>query len=108
MDLHESARDRSRGAAGHNVTFDMTRSLDPFRFVLIAVSGWMNHQQLELIHYLREENRVLREQLGGKRLRFNDDQRRRLAAKAKGLGGSFSRRWPRLSHPRLCWPGIAG
>ena len=86
MDLHESARDRSRGAAGHNVTFDMTTSLDPFRFVLIALSGWMNQQQLELIHYLREENRVLREQLGGKRLRFNDDQRRRLAAKAKGLG----------------------
>jgi len=86
MDLHESARDRSRGAAGHNVTFHMTTSLDPFRFVLIALSGWMNQQQLELINYLREENRVLREQLGGKRLRFNDDQRRRLTAKAKGLG----------------------
>ena len=86
MDLHESARDRDRGAAGHNVTFHMTRSLDPFRFVLIAVSGWMNQQQLQLIHYLREENRVLREQLGGKRLRFDDDQRRRLAARAKGLG----------------------
>src|SRR6516162_991289 len=64
----------------------MTRSLDPFRFVLIAVSGWMSQQQLELINYLREESRVLREQLGGKRLRFNDDQRRRLAGKAKGLG----------------------
>src|SRR5438034_10394443 len=36
--------------------------------------------------YLREENRVHREQLGGRRLRLNDDQRRRLAAKAKGLG----------------------
>ena len=44
----------------------MTRSLDSFRFVLIAVSGWMNQQQLELINYLREENRVLREQLGRK------------------------------------------
>jgi hypothetical protein len=54
--------------------------------VLIAVSGWMNQQQWQLIHYLREENRVLREQLGGRRLRFDDDQRRRLAAKAKGLG----------------------
>jgi len=64
----------------------MTKSLDPFRFLLIAVSGWMNQQQLRLIDYLREENRVLREQLGQKRLRFNDDQRRRLAAKAKGLG----------------------
>ena len=38
------------------------------------------------IECLREENRVLREQLGKRRLRLNDDQRRRLAAKAKGLG----------------------
>jgi hypothetical protein len=41
---------------------------------------------LQVIDYLREENRVLREQLGRRRLRLNDDQRRRLAAKAKGLG----------------------
>ena len=68
----------------------MTKSLDPFRFLLIALSGWMNQQQLQLIDYLGEENRVLREQLGEKRLRFNDDQRRRLAAKAKGSGRSFS------------------
>ena len=46
----------------------------------------MNQSQLQMIDYLREENRVLREQLGGRRLRLNDDQRRRLAAKAKGLG----------------------
>ena len=64
----------------------MPRVLDPFRFVLIAVAGWMNQRQLQIIDYLREENRVLREQLGGRRMRFNDDQRRRLAAKAKGLG----------------------
>jgi hypothetical protein len=50
MNLHESARDRGRGAVGHNVTFQMTRSLDPFRFVLIAVSGWMNQQQLPSGH----------------------------------------------------------
>jgi len=60
--------------------------MDPFRFVLIAVAGWMNQHQLQVIDYLREENRVLREQLGGRRVRLNDDQRRRLAAKAKGLG----------------------
>jgi hypothetical protein len=28
--------------------------LDPFRFLLIAVSGWMNHRQLQIIEYLRE------------------------------------------------------
>jgi hypothetical protein len=64
----------------------MPRALDPFRFVLIAVGGWMNQHQLQMIDYLREENRVLREQLGGRRVRFNDDQRRRLAIMAKGLG----------------------
>ncbi len=64
----------------------MPRVLAPFRFVLIDVAGWMNQRQLQVIDYLREENRVLREQLGDKRLRFSDDQRRRLAAKAKGLG----------------------
>src|ERR1700686_1847173 len=64
----------------------MPRVLDPFRFVLIAVARWMNQRQLQMIDYLREENRVLREQPGGRRMRLNDDQRRRLAAKAKGLG----------------------
>ena len=42
-----------------------------------------------VIDYLREENRVLREQLGVRRMRFNDGQRRRLADKAKGLGRRF-------------------
>lgn len=64
----------------------MAKVLDPFRFVLLSVAGWMNQRQLQVIEYLREENRVLREQLGERRLRFTDEQRRRLSAKAKGLG----------------------
>ena len=83
----------------------MTKSLDPFRFLLIALSGWMNQQQLQLIDYLGEENRVLREQLGEKRLRFNDDQRRRLAAKAKGLGRKLLREVATIVRPEtlLAW-----
>ena len=46
----------------------------------------MNQKQQHAIDYLREENRVLREQLGNRRLRFTNDQRRRLAAKAKLVG----------------------
>ncbi len=46
----------------------------------------MNQQQQDVLAYLAEENRVLREQFGGKRIRFTDDQRRRLAAKGKALG----------------------
>ena len=37
--------------------------LDPFRFLLISIAGWINQQQQQAIDYLHEENRVLREQL---------------------------------------------
>ena len=64
----------------------MTLAFDPFRLLLISLAGWLNHRQQEALDDLQEENRVLREQLGGKRLHFNDDQRRQLAVKAKKLG----------------------
>ena len=57
-----------------------------FQFLIVAVAGWINQQQRDVIDYLQEENRVLREQLGPGRLRFTDSQRQRLAAKAKSLG----------------------
>ena len=56
------------------------------RSVIGSIAGCVNQHQLQIIDYLREENRVLREQPGGHRVRFSDDQRRRLAAKAKRLG----------------------
>jgi hypothetical protein len=38
--------------------------MDPVRFVLICLAGWINlSQQDDAIEYLREEVRVLREQL---------------------------------------------
>ncbi len=58
----------------------------PLRFLVLMMAGWMNRRQQDVIAYIQEEHRVLREQLGGKRLRFTDDQRRRLAAKAKSIG----------------------
>lgn len=64
----------------------MEKALNPLQFVVIVLAGWMNQRQQNVIEYLREENRVLREQLGDCRLRFNDDQRCRLAIRAKGLG----------------------
>jgi hypothetical protein len=57
--------------------------------MLISVAGWMNQQQQDAIDYLREENRVLRELIDDRRLRLNDDQRCRLAVKAKGIGRRF-------------------
>ena len=50
------------------------------------MATWIHREQAAAIEYLREENRILREQLGGKRVRFTNDQRRRLAVKAKRLG----------------------
>ena len=58
----------------------------PLRLLLVALAGWINQQQRDVIDYLQEENRVLREQLGPRRLRFTNDQRIRLAAKAHRLG----------------------
>src|SRR5215210_2086774 len=62
--------------------------LDTIRWqvLLVALAGWVNRHQLEVITYLREENRVLKEQIGGRRLRFTDPQRRRLATTGHGLG----------------------
>src|SRR6266704_2178993 len=64
----------------------MRKALDPFSFLVTCVAGWMNQHQHHVIDYLIEENRVLREQIGNRRLRFSNEQRRRLAAKAKKLG----------------------
>ena len=64
----------------------MISVLHPWQIVVVALAGWINRQQLDVIEYLKEENRVLREHLKGKRIRFTDEQRRRLAAKAKTLG----------------------
>ncbi len=58
----------------------------PLRLLLLTFAGWVNRQQAQAIDYLIEENRVLKEQLGQKRLRLTDGQRRRLAAKGKTLG----------------------
>ena len=64
----------------------MRVGLDPFSFVVTSIAGWMNQRQHQVIEYLVEENRVLREQIGNRRMRFTDDQRCRLAVKAKKLG----------------------
>jgi len=64
----------------------MSSAIQSFHLLVIAVAGWLNRQQQVVIDYLIEENRVLKEQVEGQRLRFTDEQRMRLAVKAKGLG----------------------
>ena len=83
----------------------MRSVLDPFQFVVIAIAGWMNQHQQQVVEYLLEENRVLREQSGSRRMRFNDAQRRRLAAKAKRLGRKLLARVATIVTPEtlLAW-----
>ena len=44
----------------------MRARLDPFSFLVISIAGWMNQRQQQIIEYLVEENRVLREQIGSR------------------------------------------
>ncbi len=62
-------------------------------------AGFLQQKQQTLVEYLIEENRVLREKLGPKRLRFTMAERRRLAVKAKALGRKMLRKYATLAHP---------
>ena len=57
--------------------------MNALQFVLVSLAGWMNRDQQCAIEYLRAENRVLREMIPKKRLRFTQKQRLRLAKSAK-------------------------
>ena len=45
---------------------------DALRFLILTAAGWVNRHQEDMIDYLREENRVLREQRGPRPLRLTD------------------------------------
>jgi hypothetical protein len=56
------------------------------QLLVLTFAGWATRHQDDLIDYLREENRVLREHLGPRALRLTDAQRRRLAVRGQKLG----------------------
>src|ERR1019366_8636750 len=55
-------------------------------FLLMVVSGWVHRRQLIVIECLQAENRLLKDRLRGKRIRFTDAERALLARKAKAVG----------------------
>jgi hypothetical protein len=81
--------------------FEDADSPRPIEVFVISVAGWVNQQQQVAIDYLREENRVLKEHLGCRRLRLNDDLRRNMAARAKRLAAGS----PALRLPKRYWYG---
>jgi hypothetical protein len=55
-------------------------------FLIAIQAACLSREQQAISQYLKEENSVLREQLGDKRLRFTDAQQRRLARRGKLVG----------------------
>ena len=64
----------------------MSFILYPWQLLPVILAGWINQQQQQIIEFQRTEIDVLKEKLGKRRILLNDDQRRRLAVKAKVLG----------------------
>jgi putative transposase len=62
--------------------------IDPvaLQMVLSVLTGWLDRRERDAIAYLIEENRLLRRQLGSRRLLLTDDDRRQLAARAYRVG----------------------
>lgn len=58
----------------------------PWQFLIACLAAWIHREQQQRLEYAQLELTVAKEMLGTKRLRFTDDQRRRLAAKAKQVG----------------------
>lgn len=65
-----------------------TRRVIPLHVFVAMFLGWLQDEQHKVTEYLREENRVLKAQLRGQRVRLTDDERRRLGA----LGAPLRRR----------------
>jgi hypothetical protein len=77
-------------------------SLSPWRFFLAAIAGWMNKQQQDLMAYVVEESRILREKLGGKRIRLGGNQESRLANAAAKVGRAVAQVGVPAMPPRSC------
>jgi putative transposase len=58
----------------------------PFQLVIAALYAWLQREQSDVIAFLQEENRVLKAQLRGRRMRLSDDERRRLGALGYRIG----------------------
>jgi hypothetical protein len=58
----------------------------PFHLLVAMLCGWLPREQQDVMAFLREENRVLKTRLDGRRLRLDDHERRRLGELGHRLG----------------------
>ena len=64
----------------------------PLRILIVTLAGWVNRHQLEIIEYLREENRVLKEHVDGRRLPVG--RQGRCGQQGRGLQWETGKRKP--------------
>src|ERR1700693_360524 len=67
--------------------------------VFLVLTGCLDRREREAVAYLIEENRLLRRQLGGRRLRLTDEDRRRLAVRAYRVGRAALREIATIATP---------
>src|SRR4029453_73829 len=74
--------------------------------LLLVLIGWLGRREREAIPSRIEETHLLRRQLGGRRLRFTDTERRRLAVRAFRVGRQVLRKIATVVTPDtlLPWP----
>jgi len=77
--------------------------ISPWQFVMVALAGWVNREQQNVVEYLKEENRILREKLrkksGHDRIVLDVAEKRRLAVAAVKLGRDLLRQVGALFAP---------
>ena len=59
-------------------------------FLLMIAAGWIHRHQLIVIDFLQTENRLLKERLRGRRIRFTDAERALWSAIIRAAGASES------------------
>src|SRR5262245_19019831 len=67
--------------------------------LIVLLAGWMQRHQQQVITYLQAENRILKAQPGGRRLRLTDTDRRHLAELAHPLGRRHLQEVARIAMP---------
>ena len=79
----------------------------PLQFLSAWLAVWLGRVLQEQVDFLKEENQLLREKLGTKRIQLTDAERMRLATLGKKLGRNGLAQWRRSPRPKpSCAQGL--
>lgn len=98
-DNAEASSERSLAPFAARGYAPRVHSFAPFHFMVLLVAGWLNRHQQQTIVYLRAENRLLRERIVERRLRFTNEERRMLALAGEPVGRAALRDIATLASP---------